>query len=1141
DQQRPELFALAIKKPELLYHAVEEAPERLGPDGETLKALDKGAVEAALRRLKAQGVESLAVVFLHAWRNPAHELSARRIAQRIGFKHISVSHQTLSIIQVVGRGRTTLVDAYLTPVLHQYAQQVRRWTGAIPLHFMSSSGSLLAPQGFTGKDAILSGPAGGVLGAAGTAAATGEAQVIGFDMGGTSTDVCRYGDHFERVLEVETAGIRYQAPMLHVETVAAGGGSKLDFVGGKLTVGPESCGASPGPACYGLGGPAAVTDANLVLGRVIPALFPRAFGADHQSPLDPTRSHDRLEEIARRVGEKSGHPMGVETLALGYLRIANEAMGRPIKALSVARGLDLREHALVSFGGAGGQHACGIARNLGMRRVHLHPLAGLLSAYGIATAAHRRHRVETLLVPASPETLKRAEKRAAEIAAELEMDIRADLKGSAQLGAGFQRRLEVDLRVPGTESPIGIPFSSDAELLSQHFQEAHRRLYGFDAPEGFPELVHLKVDVSELESNARQVWERGLEMSASRLGEALQPVAGEQTSTLDLRQSAERTPVWFSESGPEPTPVVARDQLPVGRSVAGPLLVMEAHSVVVVEPGFSAQLAASGILTLTLEEAGESRTDELVVESAPDPVLLELFNHRFMGIAARMGETLARTAHSVNMKERLDFSCAIFDRQGRLIANAPHIPVHLGAMGETVQRLIEARQEAGGFQQGEVFASNDPHAGGSHLPDVTVITPLFRRGEAAFFVAARGHHADIGGIAPGSMPPFARHLWEEGVVLTHLPVVRHGVFRERAVLKALSSGPYPARNLPERLSDLRAQIAANQSGIEALGQLCDHYGDAMVSAYMGHMRDNAAEAMREALTTLLDGQSRWKGRFQDSLDGGEKISVSVDIYNDSNGKPQAKVDFTGTSAPHSGNLNAPPAVTRAAVLYVFRTLIRREIPLNDGCLDPIHMVIPAQSLLRPGHGAAVAGGNVETSQRVVDVLYGALGVAAASQGTMNNLLFGALDGGGKQYYETIAGGSGAVEGATGASGVQVHMTNTRMTDPEVLEHRFREVRLEKFHLRRGSGGKGRWSGGDGVVRLFRFLQDMAVTLVTERRCKAPFGLHGGGTGAEGENHLWRSIGERDRLPGRFQGILKAGERLEIRTPGGGGFQKSTER
>ncbi|MBF0186716.1 MAG: hydantoinase B/oxoprolinase family protein [Magnetococcales bacterium] len=1131
-QERPDLFALSIRKPETLYRWVEEVDERTTALGEILTRPDPTVVRDALTRLKKAGAVSLAVVFLHAWRAPENEALVAGLAQEIGFQQVSTSHETLSLIQVVGRGRTTLVDAYLSPVLLHYAHQVRQWTGTIPLHFMGSSGSLLVPDGFTGKDAILSGPAGGVLGVAAVAEQCGDRQAVGFDMGGTSTDVCRYDGVLERVLEVETAGVRYHAPMLRVETVAAGGGSILGFDGHRLTVGPESAGAAPGPACYGLGGPATITDANLLLGRLDTNRFPHLFGPERNAPLDFQAARERLTLLADAVNAALATELSPEALALGYVRIANETMAQPIKTLSEARGYDLRDHAMVCFGGAGAQHACGVARILGIRTIRIHPLSGLLSAYGIATAAHRRHHVESVLIPADQDGVRlvreRARDRAESLIREMIMEggVGGDDAQGFQADPAFQRRIEVDLRTPGTDSPLTLPFVDDVEQLHASFLQAHRRYYGFDAPDIIPELVTVRIDVWRPDRVGNDHWHE----KDRSIG---------QESDKEVRE--DQSEVWFQDEGAETVTVYDREHLVSGHVISGPALITEQNATIVVEAGYQCRVDEAGMITLSMvieESCSSSQSDMVSEEERVDPVLLGVFNHRFMGIASQMGETLARTSHSVNIKERLDFSCAVFDHRGRLVANAPHIPVHLGAMGETVSGLLAERGER--IHPGDLYVSNDPMKGGSHLPDVTVVAPIFRRGRLLFFVAARGHHADIGGIVPGSMPPFATELIQEGVVFSNRLIVREGEFLEEKVRAILGSGQWPARNLSERLSDLRAQIAACHKGVSGVERLCDLYGDSVVSRYMDHMRDNAAQAMQRVLKQFLDERGdesgSWQGVWRDAMDDGSVLQVRMEIARDVGfDSVSASVDFQGTSPQHPGNLNAPSAVVRAAVLYVFRSLVQQDIPLNDGCLEAVSISIPDGSMLSPGEGAAVSGGNVETSQRVVDILLGALGIAAASQGTMNNLLFGAVDGSGSQYYETIAGGSGAIQGESGASGVQVHMTNTRITDPEVLESRFPAVRLERFSLRTGSGGDGSWRGGDGVVRTFRFMEPRMVTLLTQRRECPPFGLDGGENGSVGINRLHHCDGSTTILPASHQCRVDAGEAITIETPGGGGF------
>lgn len=1103
-QERPDLFALAIHKPAPLYSTVVEVAERIGPDGKVLDSLDATELQQALADLKAQGVESLAIVFLHAWKNPEHENMAARAAEATGFSHVSTSSGTMPLIQVVGRGRTTLIDAYLSPLLASYVARIEHWVGNIPLYFMSSSGDLMAPHSFSGKDAILSGPAGGVLGVAELAEQEEDTAVLGFDMGGTSTDVCRYGGQLERILEVETAGVQFTTPMLHVETVAAGGGSIVSFDGQKLTVGPESAGADPGPACYGRDGPATITDANLILGRIQAEYFPQVFGPAHNSQLDISAAHTRLAEITAQVELALDKKMSVESLALGFIRIANEAMSRPIKELSVARGHDPRNHVLLCFGGAGAQHACGIARALAIKTVRIPPMASLLSAYGILRTSARRSRILSQLQPLNHSSLEIICHQAELISSELEAQLRGEHHLPKQMNV--QRQLNIDLCTPGSDSPITLPLISDLQTLEQEFYNAHRHLYGFSPQTIAPEIVNLRVEVFAQRERAPE----------------------QSTSTEPTAKHIAQVDTWFEQKGAVNTPVHHWQGLTINQSINGPALIIDQHSTVVVEPGFSAMMNKHGVLTLTLEKEQKE-----LFSTECDPVLLEIFHHLFKGVAGQMGDTLTRTAHSVNIKERKDFSCAVFDRQGRLVANAPHIPVHLGAMGETVRHLIETLGDK--LQPGDAYCSNDPFAGGSHLPDITVIKPIFRQGQLAFFVAARGHHADIGGTVPGSMPPSATRLEEEGVVLRNLLLMRNGEFQTSSIETALTAGPYPARNLSERLSDLRAQVAACHKGGEELNRISDQYSDEVVFAYMEHIRHNARTAVYEALEKLLAGDDRKEFKFSDCLDNGAIIAVCISLSRDTQNQPRARVDFSGSANHLAGNLNAPPAITRAAVLYVFRSLISQPIPLNEGCLEPIEIILPPDSLLNPPRGSAVAGGNVETSQRIVDVLYGALGIAAASQGTMNNFLFGATDGHGSQYYETIAGGAGATEGADGASGVQVHMTNTRITDPEVLEIRFPAVRLEQFTLRKGSGGKGQWPGGDGVIRVFYFNQSQSVSLLTERRKESPFGIQGGKNGACGKNILRHRDDTEETLPGHFQGIINEGDVLEIHTPGGGGF------
>ncbi|MCB9477453.1 MAG: hydantoinase B/oxoprolinase family protein [Deltaproteobacteria bacterium] len=1105
-QSRPEIFALDIQTPSVLYERVSEVDERMNAEGDVVRPLQIDKARAALREIYDSGIRSVAIVFAHAWKNPSHEAAVAGAAREIGFTQVSASHEVMPLIKLIARGQTTLVDAYLSPVLRRYVDRVRARTGDTSLLFMQSSGGLTRAEAFTGKDAILSGPAGGVVGCAETARINGIDRAIGFDMGGTSTDVCHVAGGIERVFESSIDGIAFQTPLIDIHTVAAGGGSVAEVKGGKLYVGPESAGASPGPACYGLGGPLAVTDANVVLGRVRAEDFPLVFGRDRKSPLDPTKSRERIAALCRQMADDLGVRRTPEEMALGIVRVANETMCRPIRRMTVGRGRDVRDYALIAFGGAGGQHACGIARALGMRKIVVPPMTSLLSAYGIGASDHVRSGAAPWLRLA--EVIQDDELSSA--FDDIEAPLVEDLLGMGLPTEAIEIARTLDLRVQGTDTPLTIDYDDIAATLAR-FADEHRRHYGFAPPETGVEVVAIRSRVS----GRANVWEEA-GMSTNDAHEQALPLG--------------TTGVWF-EDGMQSTPVYRRDDLATDQAIAGPALIVEEHTTTLVEPGFAASLAASGALILDAQGPPPKR-----VTTDWDPITLEVFHHRFMGIAEQMGATLERTAHSTNIRERLDFSCAVFDGEGHLVANAPHIPVHLGAMGDSVRGMLDANARA--MRPGDVYVTNNPYRGGSHLPDVTVVSPIFDAdGKLLFVVANRGHHADIGGMTPGSLPPEATELSQEGVVLDNLLLVRDGEFRKKAVVDALSAGPYPARNIPERLSDLRAQLAANQMGARLLNALIDETSQAMVTAYMGYIREDAKRAMEAALFEFVADGKTFDRRFADKLDDGAPIRVRIRIEPVADGvnAARAHVDFTGSATQHRGNLNAPLAVTRAAVLYVFRTLIAREIPLNEGCLAPIELVVPEHSILRPDAAAAVGAGNVETSQRIVDVLYGALGVAAASQGTMNNFLFGRADGAGKQYYETMAGGSGATARQDGASAVQVHMTNTRTTDVEVLEHRYPEIRVEKMRIRRGSGGAGAHRGGDGLTRAFRFLDERRVTVISERRVEAPYGMAGGLPGKIGWNLHHRADGRVSDLGHRATVDVAAGDVIEINTPGGGGF------
>jgi len=1105
-QNRPDLFALEIVKPEPLAIQVVEADERVLADGTVRRPLDEADLRESLAALRAEGVDSIAVVFLHSYAHPAHELAAERVAQDLGFRQISLSHRVAREIKAVARGDTACIDAYLTPIIRDYVATVRAaLTDRVPLRFVQSSGGLADAERFTGKDAVLSGPAGGAVACAHVARLAGFDRVIGFDMGGTSTDVSRFDGAYERVNEKVVAGVRLKAPMMHIETVAAGGGSMLAFDGRRFTVGPESAGADPGPACYRRGGPAAVTDSNLVLGRIQPEHFPRCFGPAADQPLDAGASRQRLAEIAEHVREATGKSMRVEEVAAGFVRIANENMAKPIKEISVSRGYDVQEYALVCFGGAAAQHACALADALGIRAIVLHPYAGVLSAYGMGLADMTHTDVAAVLRPLDATALRDAREGFANLTAAGKETLMREGFVEEQIG----HELSLDLRYEGTDTPISVRLEIEDGLpaVLTRFAERHQALYGFVKDAHPVELVNLRV------------------ASVGRTEKPPEPARPAQPKPVSPDAAIDVADVYFDVTSPDGsraltplrTPVYRRDDLAPGGRLNGPAIIVEDVSTVVVDPGWSVELNEFSHLVLTAE-AGPGRKER--VAQARDPVLLEVFNNLFMSVADQMGRTLERVSHSVNMKERLDFSCAVFDASGELVANAHHIPVHLGAMGETVRAVLTERGE--GMTPGDVYVTNNPYRGGSHLPDVTVVTPVFSPGgERLFCVANRGHHADVGGVTPGSMPPSSKTLDEEGVVIDNFLLVACGGFREEEITALLSSGPYPARNIPERLSDLRAQIAANEAGVRLLRELCAKYGVEGVHAYMRHVRDNAAEAMRETLAALPDGVHT----FTDHLDSGAAITCTVTIARD-----RAVVDFTGTAPQLEGNLNAPPAVTTAAVLYVFRTLVNRPIPLNGGCLDPIEIRIPPGCLLNPRYPAAVAGGNVETSMRVVDAVYGALGALAAGQGTMNNLSFGTRAFG---YYETICGGAGAGNGFHGASAVHTYMTNTRITDPEVLEHRYPAV-VRRFTIRRGSGGDGAWRGGDGVIRALEFLEPMEATLLSERRHYAPYGLHGAQPGSPGRNTLERDGNVRE-LPGQVHLSVQPGDVLTVETPGGGGY------
>ena len=1103
-QNRPRLFDRNVVLPEMLYEAVVEADERIDAAGGVVRPLDEAALRAQLQQAYASGIRAVAVVFMHAWHAPAHEQRAAAIARELGFTQVSASHEVSPLIKYVSRGDTTVVDAYLSPILKRYVDQVAAELPGIRLMFMQSSGGLTDAHRFRGKDAILSGPAGGIVGMVRTSELAGFRRVIGFDMGGTSTDVSHYAGEFEREFETLVAGVRMRAPMMSIHTVAAGGGSILHFDGARLRVGPDSAGANPGPACYRRGGPLAVTDCNVLLGKIQPDFFPRVFGPGADQPLDREVVRQRFEAMAAEVRAATGRAMTAEQLAEGFLEIAVGNMAEAIKRISVQRGHDVTEYALTVFGGAGGQHACLVADALGMTTVFAHPLGGVLSAYGMGLADQTDMRQKTVEQVLDDGLMPQLQGELDELAAQAVGELRR--QHVPQDVIQVQRRLHLKYR--GTDTALEVPFG-DLAQVRRDFEAAYRQRYSFLMP-------------------GRELVVETISVEATGGGEAAveAPVERRREGAPQPRQIVQ----MYGQGAWRDTPLYVRADLAPGDVLAGPVIISEPNQTTVVEAGWQAELTRLDHIVLKRVEA---RPERRAVGTQADPVMLEVFNNLFMSIAEQMGYRLQNTAYSVNIKERLDFSCAIFDAEGNLIANAPHMPVHLGSMGESIKTVMHAN--AGRMRPGDAYVVNDPYHGGTHLPDVTVITPVFDRDgrEILFYVGSRGHHADIGGTTPGSMPPDSRTVEDEGVLFTNFQLVRDGEFRDQAAREILASGRWPARNPDQNIADLHAQIAANEKGVQELLRMCDHFGLDVVRAYMGHVQDNAEEAVRRVISVLKDG------RYEYPLDNGAVIRVAVRVDRQAR---SAVVDFTGTSAQLDNNFNAPSAVAVAAVLYVFRTMVDDDIPLNAGCLKPLEIILPEGSMLRPDPPASVVAGNVETSMCVVNALYGALGVLAASQGTMNNFTFGNAR---YQYYETISGGTGAGplridaagprdEGFAGASVVQAHMTNSRLTDPEVLELRF-PVRLESYEIRHGSGGAGRYRGGDGGVRRVRFLEDMTAAILSNNRVYAPFGLAGGGAGQPGRNYIERADGSIEELGPQDSATLRAGDIFVVETPGGGGY------
>jgi 5-oxoprolinase (ATP-hydrolysing) len=1099
-QNRPHLFERQIRLPERLYARVIEADERLSARGDVLTPLDEARLERDLRAAYRDGLRAVAIVFMHAWRATAHEARAGEIAREVGFTQVSVSHQVSPLMKLVSRGDTTVVDAYLSPILRRYVEQVagelRRGVARAPLYFMKSNGGLTDSGSFRGKDSILSGPAGGIVGMVRTGLLAGFHKLIGFDMGGTSTDVSHFAGSSladcEREFDTLVAGVRMRAPMMSIHTIAAGGGSILHFDGQKYRVGPDSAGADPGPTCYWRGGPLTVTDCNVMLGRIQPEFFPALFGPAADRTLDAEAVGSGFTALAAQISHASNKPVSSEQVAEGFLRVAVNNMANAIKFISVQRGYDVTGYTLACFGGAGGQHACRVADELGIERIFIHSFAGVLSAFGMGLAA-----ITAMREQAFERTL--AEDALPAMAQQLER--LADAARSEVLEQGVPaQRIEIarraHLKYAGTDTALVLPAGELAEMRDA-FEAAYKQRFAF--------LMRDRELIVEA-------------LSVEAVGHAPAPKVSGTEAAATATEPCAFKPMYVEDAW-RSTPVFRREQLASGQIVPGPALLAEQNATTFVEPGWQAQVTPDNQLVLARHRP---RPQRQAIGTHADPVMLEVFNNLFMSIAEQMGVRLANTAYSVNIKERLDFSCALFDASGDLIANAPHMPVHLGSMGESIKTVM--RRNAGSMRPGDVYVLNDPYNGGTHLPDVTVVMPVFAEDgrEILFYVAARGHHADIGGLTPGSMPPASRSVEEEGVLIDNFKLVAAGVLREAQLLGLLTSGRYPARNPQQNLADLRAQIAACEKGREELLAMVRSYGLATVQAYMKHVQDNAEESVRRAITALSDGE------FSYQLDCGAVIRVRVQVDRE---QRSASVDFTGTSPQLANNFNAPPAVVQAAVLYVFRCLVDGDIPMNAGCLKPIRVIIPEGSMLAPRPPAATVAGNVETSQYVTDALFGALRVMGAAQGTMNNFTFGDER---YQYYETIAGGSGAGDGFDGTAAVQTHMTNSRMTDPEVLEHRF-PVLVEEHSIRAGSGGRGRFRGGDGALRRVRFLEPMTAAIVGSHRSVPPYGMAGGEPGELGRSWVERGDGTRQELSYAQEVAVQAGDVFVVSTPSGGGF------
>ena len=1187
-QNRPNIFALEIKLPHALYEQVVEFQERIHANGEIAQIANTGKLKNELKAAFDRGIESCAIALLHGYKYPEHELLAASIAAQVGFKQISLSHDCAALMKYVSRTDTTLVDAFLTPLLKNYIRSLEKDLGRKRLFFMQSNGGLSESSLFRGKDSILSGPAGGLIGAVKAAEKCGFDQLITFDMGGTSTDVAHFSGQFDYVYDTELSGVRIRAPMMDIHTVAAGGGSILSFDGSRLLVGPESAGARPGPMSYRRGGPLTITDVNLLLGRIRRQHFPKIFGANNDEPLDIDSVVIAFDKLSKQISRDTDVPTSAEEIAFGFLQIAVSKMSNAIKQVSVQRGHDARQCALVCFGGAGAQVACMIADQLGIKSILIHPLAGLLSAYGIGQADRR-------LVKDIDVNLDLMSLNYHKLHADIEHTREQMAHALAEKGIAIRdQELSVQalLRMEGSDYTLAVPFS-DHRAMAESFSKRHQQRFGFtdDARKVFLQSLSIQL-IGKTISEQQRVGTSSLALQDRSGRDARAPghddisrraagaprdddtsasgenrssvsgeisdasshsiIGGEKTDASSQRivgggaldADAVELQQIYTNGAWQAARIIKRGSLPKGELLKGPLLIVEEHTTTVVDAGWNLEVIKDGSLILTPgqretfdtapriqaeqhraefyktgEHSGSARAARAF---KPDPVTLELFNNLFRFIAEQMGITLQNTSYSVNIKERLDFSCALFDGDGNLIANAPHMPVHLGSMGESVKNLIETHRD--NILPGDVYATNDPYSGGTHLPDITVITPAFDPSgkRIIFYVASRGHHADIGGISPGSMPSDSTSIDQEGILLKQELLVRDYHFREEEMIALLRSGDFPSRNPPQNIADLKAQVAANTCGINEMNSLIQKWEEETVVAYLHHVQRNAAECVRRTIKNLKSGS------FSCTMDDGSVIAVKIDINAlDSS----AHIDFTGTSPQTSSNINAPLAVCKAAVLYVFRTLVKEDIPLNAGCFEPLRLTVPEGCLLNPSYPAAVVAGNVETSQVIVDTLYGALGIMASAQGTMNNLSFGNER---YQYYETICGGTGAGDGFNGAGPVQSHMTNSRLTDPEVLESLF-PVILEYFRERPNSGGKGAHHGGCGAARKIRFKESMTASILSNRRSTEPHGLRGGEPGLPGRNVLSKPNGKTQVLGANAKILLQAGDCLEIETPGGGGF------